>query len=347
VGIVIDDAIVVLENIVKFIEEKGYPPRRAAIYATKEIGLAVLATTISLVAVFLPVAFMGGIVGRFMKSFGFTMSFSIMVSLLVSFTLTPMLASRWLRPSSKSRAGVGRASIEPEEHEEKESLDAEFADPAPEPRDVEKQSYREWRRGERAIPEGYTGAHGGSRGVYGVIEGAYTKLLAFAMGHRWVVGLAMIGAIASLVPLGKAVQKNFLPLDDESRFEVTIRAPEGTSLVQTQVISDRIARSIRTVPGVAYTVTTVGSAAGDISGRGANEASIFVSLIDPTRRSLNQYQMMDRIRQQILPRFSHENLRALVTPVNVFGGSGAASAGIQYVIRGPDIDRLAEYSQRL
>ena len=70
----------------------------AAIDATKEIGLAVLATTLSLMAVFLPVAFMGGIVGRFLSSFGLTMAFAIAVSLFVSFTLTPMLASRWLQP---------------------------------------------------------------------------------------------------------------------------------------------------------------------------------------------------------------------------------------------------------
>ncbi|MCX5735722.1 MAG: efflux RND transporter permease subunit, partial [candidate division NC10 bacterium] len=82
VGIVIDDAIVVLENIYRYIEEKGLSPFAAAIAGTREIGLAVLATTLSLVTVFLPVAFMGGIVGRFMYSFGLTMAFSIMVSLL-------------------------------------------------------------------------------------------------------------------------------------------------------------------------------------------------------------------------------------------------------------------------
>src|SRR4029079_587721 len=97
VGIVIDDAIVVLENIYRFIEEKHEDQERAAIEATEEIGLAVLATTLSLVAIFVPVGFMGGIVGRFMKSFGLTMAFAIMVSLLVSFTLTPMMAARWLK----------------------------------------------------------------------------------------------------------------------------------------------------------------------------------------------------------------------------------------------------------
>ena len=97
VGIVIDDAIVVLENIYRFIEEKGMPPMQAAVEGTKEIGLAVMATTLSLVAIFVPVGFMSGMVGRFMKSFGLTMAFAVMVSLLVSFTLTPMMSARWLK----------------------------------------------------------------------------------------------------------------------------------------------------------------------------------------------------------------------------------------------------------
>jgi multidrug efflux pump subunit AcrB len=97
VGIVIDDAIVVLENIYRHVEEKGMAPARAAIEGTREIGLAVLATTFSLVAVFMPVVFLAGIPGRFLRGFGVTMSVAILVSLFVSFTLTPMLASRWLK----------------------------------------------------------------------------------------------------------------------------------------------------------------------------------------------------------------------------------------------------------
>ncbi|HTL38619.1 MAG TPA: efflux RND transporter permease subunit, partial [Kofleriaceae bacterium] len=96
VGIVIDDAIVVLENIYRFIDEKRMKPFPAAIHATKEIGLAVLATTLSLMAVFLPVAFMSGIVGRFLYSFGLTMAFAIGVSMVVAFSLTPMMAARLL-----------------------------------------------------------------------------------------------------------------------------------------------------------------------------------------------------------------------------------------------------------
>src|SRR5829696_2159318 len=107
VGIVIDDAIVVLENIYRFVEEKGRPPMQAAVEATREIGLAVLATTLSLVAIFIPVGFMGGIVGRFMTSFGFTMAFAILVSLLVSFTLTPMLSARWIKMRPRRQDAEG------------------------------------------------------------------------------------------------------------------------------------------------------------------------------------------------------------------------------------------------
>ncbi|HYX92458.1 MAG TPA: efflux RND transporter permease subunit, partial [Myxococcaceae bacterium] len=108
VGIVIDDAIVVLENIFRHVDEKGMDPKEAAVAGTREIGLAVLATTLSLIAVFLPIAFVAGIPGRFLASFGVTMSMSIAVSLFVSFTLTPMLASRWLK---KKRAGGTRKTV--------------------------------------------------------------------------------------------------------------------------------------------------------------------------------------------------------------------------------------------
>jgi len=108
VGIVIDDAVVVLENIFRFMEEKKMPPAEAAVEGTKEVGMAVLATSLSLIAVFLPVAFMAGIVGRFMHSFGVTMAIAIAVSLLVSFTLTPMMSARWLRREDLSHEASTR-----------------------------------------------------------------------------------------------------------------------------------------------------------------------------------------------------------------------------------------------
>jgi HAE1 family hydrophobic/amphiphilic exporter-1 len=109
VGIVIDDAIVVLENIVRYIEEKGMKPFPAAVLATREIGLPVLATTLSLMAVFVPVAFVGGIPGRFLKNFGYTMAFAVGVSLFVSFALTPTLSARLLESNGHhERRGLSR-----------------------------------------------------------------------------------------------------------------------------------------------------------------------------------------------------------------------------------------------
>ena len=109
VGIVIDDAVVILENIFRHIEEHGEDPYTAASTGTREIALAVMATTLSLIVIFLPVAFMGGIIGRFFRSFGVTVAFAIAVSLLVSFTLTPMLSSRFLRPKDPAHsAKAGR-----------------------------------------------------------------------------------------------------------------------------------------------------------------------------------------------------------------------------------------------
>src|SRR5438270_232177 len=105
VGVVIDDAIVVLENIFRFVEEKRMTPTEAAREATKDIGLAVLATTLSLVVIFLPVSFMSSISGRFLYQFGITAAVAILVSLLVSFTLTPMMSSRLLRVEDVAAGG--------------------------------------------------------------------------------------------------------------------------------------------------------------------------------------------------------------------------------------------------
>ena len=103
VGIVIDDAIIVLENIFRYMEEKGRDRVQAAIEATKEIGLAVMATTLSLVIIFLPIAFMTGYARKYVNSFGWTMAMAIMVSLLVAFTLTPMMSSRMLKLTQREK----------------------------------------------------------------------------------------------------------------------------------------------------------------------------------------------------------------------------------------------------
>lgn len=288
VGIVIDDAVVVLENIFRFMEEKRQSARDAAVNATREIALPVLATTLSLIAVFLPVAFMGGLVGRFMNSFGVTMAFAIAVSLFVSFTLTPMMASRWLKSSD--------------------------------------------------LAEGH-----GSRevGFYAAIERLYMRLLSWSMAHRWVIVTAMILVFLSSVPLAKLANKNFLPNDDESQFEVSVRAPEGSSVSATTTIVESIATRIRQLPGVEATVMTLG----DDQQRTQNLGRIFVDLTDVKERDLSQFDIMDQVRKQVLPMYASLNLRAQVSQVSAIGGGN--NAEIQFWIGGTDLERLSQYSEVL
>jgi HAE1 family hydrophobic/amphiphilic exporter-1 len=289
VGIVIDDAIVVLENVYRLMEEEGRPPREAALQGTREIGLAVLATTLSLVAVFIPVAFMGGIVGRFMYSFGLTMAFSIMVSLLVAFTLTPMMASRWLA-IDRSAARSSRQSR-----------------------------------------------------LFGPLERGYTALLRWSMAHRWVVVLAALVSLGSTIPLFVLSGKDFLPKNDESQFEVTLRAAEGTTVEQTELVANRLAREVKRLPGVEYTVVLVG----DDDRRTANAARVFVKLVDVDRRSRSQFDLMTHVRSEILPRFAGERLRTSVSPVAAISGGGQANKEVAFYVNGPDLKTLAEYSARL
>lgn len=294
VGIVIDDAIVVMENILRFIEEEGYSPREAAVAATTEIGLAVLAITISLVAVFMPIAMLGGISGRFLKSFGITMSGTIMVSMLVSFTLTPMLAARWFKKPANN-----------------------------------------------AKPHG--GAESRFLALYRIVERIYMAALGFSLRHRWVVVLVVIGCMAAVVPLFKVVNKNFTPDEDSSEFEVSIQAKEGTSLEATQVLITRIAREIRQLNGVRYTVSSVA----DTDERIPYKGTIYVRLVDIAARQFGQLEMMQYVREHMLGKYSDSDLRMSVSPVSAFSGGGMSSASISYLIGGPDIRKLEHAAKKI
>ncbi len=294
VGIVIDDAIVVLENIVRFIEVKKQKPFVAAALATRDIGLAVLATTLSLMAVFLPVAFMSGIIGQFLKSFGLTMAFAIFVSLIVSFSLTPMLSARLLLPAPEQGHGYRKPVLE-------RMVDA----------------------------------------FYGPIERGYMALLRFSMRHRWVIVVLACSTLGSCVPLFAVVPKGFTPPNDVAEFDVNMRAPEGTSLLQTRLIAERLAAEVRTLPGVAHTLVTIGNDAQQTR----NLANIFVALVDPKDRKDDQFAIMDRVRKEIIPK-QPKNLRMDVSQTAQIGG-GASQALVQYTIAGPDLNQLTRYTKNI
>jgi HAE1 family hydrophobic/amphiphilic exporter-1 len=263
VGIVIDDAIVVLENIFRFVEEKGMDPFQAAIEGTREIGLAVLATTLSLMAVFVPIGFMQGIVGKFMSSFGLTASFAVAISLLVSFTLTPMLAARLIKrkksklvgeeESVREIRGDGQLDLHEHEHEKHDSKDA---------------------------------------GWFRHVDGVYTFLLRFSMSHRWVIVTLCAIVFVAIIPLFMLVGKNFLPVDDQSQFEVTIRAKEGSSIGATAQVFERAASEIRKMPGVTDTLVTVGGGQQQV----VNSGSIYVKLSPIETREKSQEMLMAQTR---------------------------------------------------
>jgi len=286
VGIVIDDAIIVLENIYRYIEEKGMSPFQAAIEGTREIGLAVMATTLSLLAVFVPVGFMGGIVGRFMSSFGLTAAFAIAVSLLVSFTLTPMLCSRLFRNVPKGSHGGG-------------SKESRFFRP---------------------------------------IDRAYMAMLRWSMAHRKTVVFVCGVVVAAIIPMFMVIGKNFVPEDDRNAFEVSVRAPEGTSLPASINIATQIARELRGLDGVTDTLTNVGGS-GEV-----NSTGIYVKLAPAEDRQLSQAQLMGQARELL-----NKYASTLRTSVQQAGGlsAGARNAEVQYVLTGPNLSQLAQYSDVL
>ncbi|HEY3491119.1 MAG TPA: efflux RND transporter permease subunit [Candidatus Deferrimicrobiaceae bacterium] len=313
VGIVIDDAIVVLENIFRFIEEKGMPPFEAARAATADIGMAVLATTFSLVVIFVPVSFMSSISGRFLYQFGITAAVAVMVSLLVSFTLTPMLSARFLRA------------------------------------------------GGSGTPEGGE-AEGSRGGFYARLDSGYVRALSFSLRHRAFIAILAIVVILATIPLYRVIRQDYLPGNvDEGEFNVGVNAPQGTSLASMDEILVRIDHEIRSVRGVRTVLTTSG---GGFMG-GVNEGRIYVQMVPHEERvfsltrfakelfrgrpqaafrgNVAQREAMQEVRKKLK---KYRDLRITVRNLTGFN-IGGGSADIDFVIRGPELERLSSFAERL
>lgn len=326
VGIVIDDAIVVLENIYRFVEEKGMRPFQAAIEGTREIGLAVMATTLSLLAVFIPVGFMSGIVGRFMSSFGLTAAAAIAVSLIVSFTLTPMLAARWIKARNPQITTEGLSVSE--------GIDAE------------KHSETGKHQHEETGREHTTSSKGGR--FYRPIDSSYMWMLKWSMAHRWIIIIACVAVVASIWPLYRIVGYNFLPDEDESTFQVNLRMPQGTSLAATQSVVERIARDVRElIPGVENTLVNAGGGGG---GGQPNSGSVQVRLIPAQARKYSQADLIQQTRDMIRKRKYPKDYVISASGQSSIGagiGGGRGGSSIAIFISGPEIQKLDEYSNKL
>jgi hydrophobic/amphiphilic exporter-1 (mainly G- bacteria), HAE1 family len=328
VGVVIDDAIVVLENIFRFVEEKKMKPMQAAREATADIGMAVLATTLSLVVIFVPVSFMSSISGRFLYQFGITAAVAIMVSLLVSFTLTPMMSARLLR-----NADFGLRN------DEENAPAAGINNP----------------QSAIHIPQS-------RRGIYAWLDRGYARMLALAMRHRLIVSVLAVLVVASSVPLYSWVKQEYIPSDvDEAEFDVGVNAPEGTGLAAMNEAMLAIEEEIRTTPGVRLVLASAG---GGFLG-GVNQGSAYVRIapheertlsltkfwrsltrgrpLDAFRGNYTQRDVMLALRQRLR---KYAPLRTSVRNPPSFN-IGGGNAEIDFVLRGPDLVTLARYADQL
>jgi len=227
VGLLIDDAIVVRENIVRHVQ-MGKPPYQASLDGTQEIGLAVLATTFSIVAVFLPIGFMGGIIGKFFHEFGVTIVAAVLISMFVSFTLDPMLSSVWHDPEAE---GHGRP---------KARLTAY----------------------DRTIGR-VTGWF--DRSTERLAE-IYQSILRWSLAHRLATVAGSIAIFLASIFMVPLLGTEFVPKADFSETSLNFYTPVGSSLELTEAKAKQVEAIIREFPGVRYTVTTIntGAAAGKI-----------------------------------------------------------------------------------
>jgi HAE1 family hydrophobic/amphiphilic exporter-1 len=219
VGLLIDDAIVVRENIVRHLR-MGKTAHDAALDGTNEIGLAVLATTLSIVAVFLPIGFMGGVVGKFFHEFGITIVAAVLISMFVSFTLDPMLSSVWHDPAAHRRGTDAPLTLY-----------------------------------DRSIGR-VTGAFDRLTTRLGDV---YHDLLAWSLVHKAKTVLAALGTFVLAILLTGALGKEFVPKADFSETVVNFYTPVGSSLEVTEARARQIDAALRELPEVRYTVATINS----------------------------------------------------------------------------------------
>ena len=219
IGLLIDDAIVVRENIVRHVG-MGKHHRQAALDGTQEIGLAVLATTLVIVAVFLPVAFMGGIIGRFFYQFGVTVSTAVLLSLFVSFTLDPMLSSIWPDPDAAHQ------------HD----------------RVNERVSFR--KRPIAWLLDGF-------QRLLDRLTNLYSHILAWSLRHRLITVLIAIGSLVAAFFAVGLVGKEFVPQADMNEIKVKFETPVNANIDYTQQKAAQVNAVLQSFPEVTNTYATV------------------------------------------------------------------------------------------
>jgi multidrug efflux pump subunit AcrB len=331
IGSVIDDAIIDVENILRHIEE-GQSPREAAHLATDEIGLTVVATTATAIAVFLPIGLMGGVVGQFFKPFGITVSASYIASTLVARTLSPVLSIYWLKPVKKNSHNKELNNV----------LGSSSPKVEPKEREVKRVSESSWLSLTNI-------------GVY--CNEAYRNLLDWSLNHRKIVialaVLSFVGGIG-LIPL---IPKGFIPKLDRGEFNITYTAPlpkiPDLAALQSPVLSSqssipipnplndslevakKLEAEVRKYPDVETVFTTVGSRGGE-----PNKGILYVKL--KTDHKIKTAELQDQLRQNL------PQLPGVTTSVEdiQFVDTGGEKP-LQIALRGNDLKTLNAAAQKI
>ena len=299
VGIVVNNSIMILENAERFLD-KGLPPVEAAIAGTKDIGLAVFASMATNLVVFLPMAFMGEIVGRFFKEFGLTIVYATVVSLLVSYTLTPMMCGALLKARTGADPPSGRLG-------------------------------RLLMLMVHAVPRLWGVA-------FDQIKRAYLDILDWCL--RWraaTVAVTVVALVASLFIAGRFLGMEFFPQSDEGQFKVSVETPVGSSLdfTETRVLeAEGIIRDH--VPYLEHYYGRIGRVSGFLgsSSTGTNIAEIGVVISDKSEREQSVYDILNDLR----PRLAQVHSAKLTAATA--GHMGAGGKPISVELTGEDLDEL-------
>jgi HAE1 family hydrophobic/amphiphilic exporter-1 len=284
-------------------------PREASFFATSEIGLAVSATTLAIVVIFIPVAFMKGIIGRFFFQFGLTVVFAVMVSWFISFTLTPMMSSIFLKPHMQTQTVTTSANMVkllPKNDRLQRFLTA-LSDK------IEVQ--------------------------YLWLEGYYKKFLVLALNHRLIVLFIALITFAGGLGLTKFIGKEFVPSEDQSRFVIRLQMPVDYSVDEVDRMGRRVEEIIRKFPEVTSLLYSQG---GGLT-REPNKANAMINLKPKSQRKKSQEQIKAEMRKAIR---TIPGIRASVENVSMIGG-GQRQTNIIYSIRGRDLKNLENYSREI
>lgn len=287
IGIVVDDAIMMLENIVRH-REMGKKRKQAAIDGSKEITFAAVAATVAVVAIFIPVIFMQGVIGRYFFQYGITVTAAVLLSLLEALTLTPMRCAEYLKAGERQNKFA-------------QSVDRLF--------------------------------HG--------LAARYQASLRFVLSHRLKTLAIATAVFVGGFAIAKKLPSEMMPAQDQSQILLRFKGPVDSSLEVTDQKIKKVEEYLKTFPEIDGVFATVGGFGGDA----VNQASVFISLVDKSKRKRSQAELTQEIREYLKKNL--KGMRANAQDMSLKGFAATRGFPVEFIIQGPDWDKLEDLTDQL